>query len=303
VVLPDGRTLSARLPRHARAPFGPLGLLLTLALLAGAVALAAYPVVRRLTRRLEQLEASVEALGAGDLRARVQVQGRDEVAALATSFNRSAARIEQLVAANRALLANASHELRSPLARIRMAVEMLDERARPELRAELARDIAELDALVDEILLSSRLDANATPVRRDPVDLLALAAEEAARVDAEAGGTSAVVAGDSALLRRMLRNLLENAQRHGRPPVAVDVQRETGTAVVRVMDRGDGVPEAERERVFEPFYRAQGGSERAGSVGLGLALVRQIATRHGGAARCEPRPGGGTVFTVRLPSG
>jgi signal transduction histidine kinase len=303
VVLPDGRTLSARLARPSRPSFGPLGFLLTLALLAGAVALAAYPVVRRLTRRLEQLKASVEALGAGDLHARVQVRGRDEVAALATSFNRSAERIERLVAANRALLANASHELRSPLARIRIAVEMLDDGVRPELRAEVARDIAELDALVDEILLSSRLDGEPTRARREPVDLLALAAEEAARVDAEASGGSAIVAGDPALLRRMLRNLLENARRHGRPPIEVDVQPEADEVIARVMDRGDGVPEQARERVFEPFYRVPGGSERAGGVGLGLALVRQIAVTHGGSVRCEAREGGGTVITVRLPRG
>lgn len=302
IVLPDGRTLSARLPRQSRPPFGPLGFLLTLALLAAAVALAAYPVVRRLTRRLERLKASVEALGAGDLRARVRVGGRDEVAALAASFNRAAARIEQVVAANRSLLANASHELRSPLARIRMAIEMLDSEARPKVREELARDIAELDALVDEILLSSRLDAAAAPEQREPVDLLALAAEEAARVDAEAGGVSARVAGDPALLRRMLRNLLENAARHGAPPVEIEVTNEAGRVRITVSDRGPGVRERERERIFEPFYRAQGASERAGGAGLGLALVRQIATKHGGEVRCYARDGGGTAFMVTLPS-
>jgi signal transduction histidine kinase len=303
IVLPDGRTLSARLPRHSRPPFGPLGFALTLALLAGAVALAAYPVVRRLTRRLEQLRASVDALGAGDLHARVAVQGRDEVAALAATFNRSAERIEQLVAANRALLANASHELRSPLARIRMAIEMLGGDTSSAVRAELERDIAELDALVEEILLSSRLDAGALPDRRERIDLLAIAAEEAARVGAEAGGTSATVTGDPTMLRRMLRNLLENATSHGAPPVEVEVAAHGGGALVRVLDRGAGVPEDECERIFEPFHRARGGSERAGGAGLGLALVRQIARRHGGEVLCQARDGGGTIFTATLPGG
>jgi signal transduction histidine kinase len=300
IALPDGRILSARLPREGRPPFAPLGFVFTLALLAAAVAIAAFPVVRKLTRRLEQLKASVEALGAGDLKSRVAVRGHDEVAALAGSFNHSAERIERLVTAHRALLANASHELRSPLARIRMAVEMLGDGARLEVRAELARDIAELDALVDEILLSSRLDADAVPERREAVDLLALAAEEAVRVGAEAIGTPATVSGDPVLLRRMLRNLLENARRHGAPPIEVEACTEGGQAVVRVMDRGSGVPEDERNRIFDPFYRPAGGVERSGGIGLGLALVRQIAGRHAGTVRCDARPGGGSIFTVTL---
>jgi signal transduction histidine kinase len=245
----------------------------------------------------------VEALGAGDLGARVQVEGRDEVAALAASFNRSAERIAGLVNAHKTLLANASHELRSPLARIRMAVEMLKADARPALRAELERDIAELDALVDEILLASRLDAAPAPEAREDVDVLALAAEECARVDAALEGETVTVRGDRRLLRRMIRNLLENARRYGAGS-AIDVAvRKTaaGGAELRVCDRGPGVPADERERIFEPFYRPAGARERAGGVGLGLALVRQIARRHGGEARCRAREGGGSCFEVLLP--
>ena len=155
--LPDGRWLVARQVRERPSPI--LWVVGGLALLALAIAVGAYPVVRRLGRRLERLKEGVEQLGSGDLGARVPVEGRDEVAALAASFNRSAERIEGLVGAHKSLLANASHELRSPLARIRMAVEMLGSGARPELRAELERDIAELDALVHVILLARRLDS------------------------------------------------------------------------------------------------------------------------------------------------
>ncbi len=156
--LPDGRWFVARVGSHHRNPL--LMLVLFLGVVALAVGVSAYPVARGLTRRLERLQAGVETLGAGDLAARVEVEGRDEVARLAESFNRAAARIEELVGAHRMLLANASHELRTPLSRIRLGLDLLERAAGPEtLKAELRADIAELDRLIDEILLASRLDA------------------------------------------------------------------------------------------------------------------------------------------------
>ena len=223
VRLDDGRWLVARVPRdfwRSRRP-GPLLILLVIAL---AVGVGAYPVVRRVTRRLENLKSGVDALGAGELSARVTVEGNDEVAQLAGTFNRAAARIEELVGAHKALLANASHELRSPLARIRIAVELMKESADPRRKAELEQDIAELDALIDEILLASRLGASGTLDRIESVDLLALAAEECARYEeAELDGQPVSVRGDPRLLRRMIRNLLENARRHGAPPIELRV--------------------------------------------------------------------------------
>jgi signal transduction histidine kinase len=299
--LPDGRWLVARLHRAPRPPFG--GLIVTLALLALGVAVGAYPVARRLTGRLERLKAGVDALGAGDLATRVPVEGHDEVAALAATFNRSAARIEALVTAHKKLLANASHELRSPLARIRMALEMHAEGGDTRFRQEVERDIAELDALIDEILLSSRLDALEERATPEEVDLLALVAEESARHGAEVQGDRVITKGEPRLLRRLLRNLIENARRHGgNAPVDVAVLwTSAARAEVRVCDRGPGVPEHERERIFEPFYRVPGASERDGGVGLGLALARQIARRHQGDVRCESREGGGSCFVVELP--
>lgn len=283
-----------------------VGLLIVLVVLFIAVAAGAFPVVRRLTRRLESLKRGVEQFGAGQLQQRVAISGNDEVAAVAKSFNVAAERIEALVRSNKSLLANASHELRSPLARMKMAVSMLDTATLPQQRDKLKREIdtnvAELDALVEEVLLASRLDASHVIEQHDRVDLLALAAEEAARVDAAVDGVPLQAKGDEKLLRRALRNLLENARRYGGGDVSVLLAREGAFASVQVCDRGPGVPEAMRERIFEPFFRLPGHAEQAGGVGLGLSLVKQIAERHGGRVRCEAREGGGSCFVLALPA-
>ena len=298
--LDDGRWLVARRPHwRGRAPFGFAA---TVAMIALAVGLGAFPVVRRLTRRLERLQDGVEALGSGQLSARVEIKGKDEVAQLAASFNASAARIEHLVNAQKSLLANASHELRSPLARIRMALETPS--ADPNTRRELQRNIQELDQLIDEILTASRLDSpNAEFVVREEVDFTALVAEECARIDVELEAEIFQIEGDAKLLRRLVRNLLENARRYG-GGAAIDIalmKTNAETIQLEVGDRGPGVPESEREKIFEPFYRLPGASERDGGVGLGLSLVKQIAKKHGGDVKCLAREGGGTCFRVLLP--
>jgi signal transduction histidine kinase len=294
VRLPDGRWLVARVPPRYRHP--GLALVGFLGAIALAVALAALPIARRITRRLERLQSGVELLGSGDLSARVKVEGRDEVARLAESFNQAAARIEELVGAHKMLLANASHELRTPLARIRLGIELSKEQLDTQRQAELTQDIAELDALIDEILLASRLDAIAELESKEEIDLLALAAEECARYEAcSLDGTPVIVRGDPRLLRRMIRNLLENARRHGKPPIQVDVRHLDDRAVLRVRDQGTPIAPADRERLFAPFFRMPGATS---GTGLGLALVRQIARRHGGDATYDPH-----CFTVTLPAG
>jgi signal transduction histidine kinase len=296
--LPDGRWLLAHGLRDRPAVRG----LLWLAFAAALLALGAYPLSRRITRRLMRLQQGVERFGRGETAVRVPVEGRDEIAALAASFNDAAARIEQLMRAQRDTLAAASHELRSPLARLRMGFELADFAARPELRAQLAGDIAELDELIDELLTASRLDAAPRAAPGESVDLLALLAEEAARVGAGCSGSAATLSGDARLLRRMLRNLLENARRHA-PDATIEarIDRTAGGSLrVVVEDDGPGIPEAERERIFEPFYRPPGSSETGSGAGLGLALVRRIARHHGGEVRCLPRAGGGVRFEVDL---
>ena len=371
--LPDGRWLSAHVPRRPRGRW--LGLLATLAVV---IAVGAWPLARRITRRLEWLQTRVDALGAGDLGARVEVEGSDEIAALARSFNRAAERIESLVAVQRTMLASASHELRSPLARMRMAIELYGDAPRPELRERIERDVAELDGLIDELLLASRLQTVRDVEAPEPVDLLALTAEEGARVDAivtgdstegpaenpagdptgtgipsasppksgpagdptgdstgagvpsvsppqsgpagdsagdstgdpagdstgERAGGAIVIDGDRRLLRHLLRNLFENARRHGAgTEIGASVARDESGVLLRVCDRGPGIPESERERIFDPFYRPAAMREEGSGVGLGLHLVKVIAERHGASVGYRPNAPRGSCFEVRFPPG
>ena len=156
--------------------------------------------------------------------------------------------------------------------------------------------------MVGEILLASRLDADDTSRADVDVDLLGLLAEEAAAVGASVSGIPATIRGDPRLLARMVRNLLENARRYGEgTPIEAGLSLGIDGLEMTIADRGPGVPEAERDRIFEPFYRVPGSMERDGGVGLGLSLVRQIADRHGGQVRCLARDGGGLTFVVTFP--
>jgi len=295
--LADGRHLVVH-PRHRILALGlHMGLLLTS--IGAVLALLTYPLTRGITARLGRLQTGVQQFGSGNLAARVKVEGRDEIAALATSFNESAEHIEKLVTAHRMLLANCSHELRTPLARIRLGIERVAD-TDPKARAEIARSIAELDALIGEMLLSSRLEAASGVERAEPVDVLALAAEEAAHFDVEASGAPVTLNADAMLLRRLVRNLLENARVHAGGATAVRIESDAKQARIVVEDAGEGVPLIDRERIFEPFYRASTAT-RASGAGLGLAIVKQIARAHGGSVSYEPRDSGGSRFTVTLP--
>ena len=327
VRMQDGQTVHMHMPRPPPSVWyrPPFGFFWSLVLVAVAVALATYPITRKLTQRLERLQNGVQKWGEGDLSIRVNESGQDEVADLGRRFNQAAERVqtliqshEALLASQKSLLANASHELRSPLTRIRMGLELMGSDAPSASRLEISRNITELDQLIGEILLASRLDArDANLGSVESVDLIGLAAEECARVGAElildldpawraaqtsAPGDAALpVQGVAKLLRRAVRNLLENAHRHAAGTITLGLSQTAGHAVVRVCDQGPGVPPDLRERIFEPFYRLPGATERDGGVGLGLALVKSIALRHGGSVHCEDHAGGGACFVMQLP--
>ena len=281
--------LLATPPWWARPPYGFIWML---ALVGLAVAIGVYPIVRRLTQRLEALQQSVQRWGEGDLTVRMAEQGQDEVADLSRHFNAAAMRVQSLMSSQQALLVSQKSLLANAS------------------RLEIARNIEELNQLIDEILLASRLDAQEADMGTvESVDLIGLSAEECARVgatlDLPEGLATLTLPGVTKLLRRLVRNLLENALRYGARAGSDDIRLSWELSpleiVLRVSDRGPGVPPAFRERIFEPFYRLPGASERAGSVGLGLALVKSIALRHRGSVECQEREGGGASFVVRFP--
>lgn len=300
--LPDGRWLVADAERRpGAAPV--VNLLAALAMIGLCVGVGVYPIARRLTKRLEQLQEGVERIGAGDLKARVEVKGQDEVSQLARSFNASADKIDKLVTAHRLLLANASHELRTPLARIKLGLEMEQDQPSKDRRQALKQDIADLNALIEEILVMSRLDVAMPLDSREPVDLVALIAEECARFDGcSFSGSAPEIEGDPRLLHRMLANLLANGLKHGAPPVTVTITTLADRVTLDVHDQGPGIAEKDRETVFQPFQR---GSDRQNveGYGLGLPLVRKIAQAHGGRADILGGSNGQTYVRVTLPTG
>jgi signal transduction histidine kinase len=232
-------------------------------------------------------------------------------------LNAAAHQVTAGVESQKALLAYASHELRSPLARIRMAVELASqsETARQRAHAEIVHNLDQLDQIIGRILLTTRLEISSDPYRYEPVDLIGLLAEECARANATlniAPGVAAdtangVVRGSLFLLRHAVRNLLENATRYGESAdkphdnsVLLEYESTAGpAALIHVDDCGPGVPPDQRESIFERFYTLPGVGKRG--LGLGLTLVRAIADRHGGSITCTSRAGGGARFTLRLP--
>jgi signal transduction histidine kinase len=292
--------------------FGPLHILrpgLVVALILVVVALVTIPTARRISRPLEHLTRAVRRLGGGDLSTRVPLasqprtrHGRrhDELAELTRAFNEMAERMERLVRGHRELLANVSHELRTPLTRIRMALELLPPDAANEARLRgVEADLADLERLIDDVLTAARLDEAGLPARLDALDargLLADVAERARHDPLVDGKTIRVVDGppipfaaDGALLRRAVWNLVENAAKYGAPPITLAAERVGDRVTLSVADEGPGIPAAERERVFTPFYRGDRARTPDGTrgVGLGLTLARRVAEVHGGSIAVE----------------
>ncbi|MET9161979.1 HAMP domain-containing sensor histidine kinase [Streptomyces parvulus] len=308
-----------RLTVYAGAPLsaehGAVNTALTVMLIGFPVLLAVvgwvtWLVTRRALRPVEGIRREMAAITASeDLARRVPVPGtHDEVARLASTTNETLAALEASVERQRRFVADASHELRSPIASLRTQLEVAA--AHPELLDldGAVEDTVRLQRLAADLLLLARLDAGERPADAR-VDLAVLAREEAAgragvSVREEGGETGAVtVAGSRGQLGRVLANLLDNAQRHARSAVVVSVRRDGGLAVVGVADDGDGVPEADRERIFERFVRLDDARSRDdGGAGLGLAIARDVAVRHGGTLTVHGGPAGGALFELRLPA-
>ncbi|GAA1883736.1 sensor histidine kinase [Lapillicoccus jejuensis] len=271
--------------------------------------------VGRTLRSVELIRARVEELGATSVAASVPVPDTgDEVAALATTMNAMLARLEGARATQRRFVADASHELRSPVATLHGLGELLDPAdpaAVAELRPILRGETTRLARLVDDLLLLSRADDGRLVLAREPVDLAGVVRSEAARARAVAGAVAVrddagevEVVGDRLRLAQVCRNLVDNALQHARGEVRVGLER-TGTGVRLVVDDdGPGVPPADRERVLERFVRLDASRGRhTGGSGLGLAIVADLVARHGGTVRVEDSPLGGARVVVQLPAG
>ncbi|MFD8255487.1 sensor histidine kinase [Streptomyces werraensis] len=302
-----------RLTVHAGAPLAAehsavgtalTAMLIGFPLLLGVVAGVTWLVTGRALRPVEGIRREMAAITASeDLRRRVpEPATHDEIARLARTTNATLAALETSVERQRRFVADASHELRSPIASLRTQLEVAA--AHPDLLDldGAVEDTVRLQNLAADLLLLARLDAGERPAGTR-VDLAALAREEAAgrrRVTVEAEPVE--VSGSRGQLGRVLANLLDNAERHARERITVTVRREGGEAVVGVADDGEGVAEADRERIFERFVRLDAARSRDdGGAGLGLAIARDVAVRHGGTLTAGAAPAGGALFELRLP--
>jgi two-component system, OmpR family, sensor kinase len=291
------------------------------------IAGSSYPLSRAIARPLERLTGAARKLKGGDLSARAGFSGRGEVGVLADAFDDMAGELERRIRGEQELLANVSHEIRTPLSRIRVAIELCEEpdASLDDVRrrfAGLAADVTELELLVDEVLTAARLDLTA-PGRKErgplgqaaePVEIAELARLSTERFAHLHPSRRLIVAvapdlprveGAAALLRRAVDNLIENAVKYSPEGSEIELEAslEGGSVVVSVGDRGIGVAPEEMPFLFEPFFRGEGSRSRGTSgSGLGLALVRRIATAHGGSVSAESRQGGGMCFRFSLPA-
>ena len=269
-------------------------------------------VVGRALRPVEQIRGAVTAITSADLSLRVPEPGTDdEIGRLASTMNDMLARLEDSAARQRRFVADASHELRSPLTAIRTGLEVglshPDRAPWPEIAGRAVRQSQRLEQLIAELLVLAKADALRLAARRQPVDLAALLADLAAATPAPGVSIDLSVAPGTATtgnpedLSRMFRNLLDNAIRYARHRVLITAAARPEGIVVEIADDGPGIPEEERERVFGRFVRLDASREQAsGSAGLGLAIAREIATAHGATIVLTEAPGGGTRAVVTV---
>lgn len=298
-----GTIESAAHQRPLWAVFTRPALILSLVLVLLGVASALL--ARRISRPVERLTAAVRRLGAGDLTARVPVGergGADELTELTRAFNDMAERIERLVAGQKELMANVSHELRSPLTRIRVALELLPRDGGADTRLkDVEGDLDELERLIEDVLTTTRLEATGIPPRLGLIDAREVIRDVAGRAGGDprlaaggvlvAGGPAIELTADRALLRRALWNLVDNAVKYGAPPITLQAERHGDHVALSVTDQGDGIAPAERERVLAPFYRldkARTPGEASSGFGLGLTLASRVAQVHHGIITIGP---------------
>ena len=287
------------------------------------LAFGTVPLARSIVRPVERLAKVTRAFGEGDLGARAREYQKDEIGDLARTFDEMADRVAFLLRAEKELLANVSHELRTPLARIRVVLDLAsdgDPAATRRYLKEIAEDLAELERLVEDVLVTARLELSegrigesSLPLSIDRVDANELIARTAARFEHRHRGRKLhvdvaaelpTIDADPALLRRVLENLLENAQKYSEStdPIELRASATGGSLHIEVVDFGIGIPSQDLPMLFQPFFRGDPSrTRRTGGVGLGLALARRIVEAHGGEISIHSEVGAGTTARVRIP--
>jgi two-component system sensor histidine kinase CpxA len=324
----DGRrfTMVIQFPPEQRTLFGPHGNLwlgILIAVLSSGV--VCFPLARYLSLPIVRLRAATRKLAEGDLTARAGVprfRRRDEMAELVRDFDGMAERLEKLVKAQARLLSDISHELRSPLARLNVALALARQRSGTAAQSALERvelEAERLNELIGRLLTIARLESGEEGMRKYPIDLGELITEIAVDANFEAqarncqvnldGAEGCYVIGDPGLLHSAIENVVRNATRYTQEGSTVQVQLERRQnsgrpqAVVRVSDSGPGVPEEALEKIFRPFYRIDDArGRRTGGVGLGLAITQRAVRLHGGTVVASNRPGGGLMVEICFPS-
>ncbi len=322
VTLPSGASVRVEFRRSRSAPPSPFSPII-IALVLVVVAISSIALARSLVIPLRRLAAAARAFGEGDLSARVGLERRDELGAVARTFDEMAERVTDLVRSEKELMANVSHELRTPLARIRVALDIAaegDASLAQQMLPDITDDLEELERLIEDVLTATRLDLatdaprGIPPLRKEPVSLGDLLAQAIARFESahpegvlDCGPLEDLpsVEGDAVMLRRVLDNLLDNAHKYTDPPedrIELTARRDEAEVVIEVRDRGMGIAASDIGLVFRPFFRVDRSRTRAtGGLGLGLALAKRIVEAHGGTITLESEVGEGTLASVRLP--
>lgn len=287
----------------------PYALVIIFATMLVIVVVTAFILARRMTGPLTRLAHAAQQVGQGAEPTPLPESGPTELATLARTFNHMARDVRELLANRTTMLAGVSHDLRTPLARLRIAVEMLPRDFDPKLLAGIVRDLDVMETLIAQYLALSRGMIEETIEPLDLRELVDGVVADARRAGTRVHWTPAPAPVNCAVrpysLERIITNLLDNASRYGEGnEIDIECEREDSEVVIRVMDRGPGIPEADRETVFQPFHRLEvARSAAGGGSGLGLAIARQLADANGWKIMLDARAGGGTIMSVRLACG
>ena len=301
----NGDTVRVGIDRDRLSASPPIVLLLVISGGALLALFASLTVVRRVVGPLERLSAAVTEFGHGGKPPPLAEDGPEELASLARTFNRMSLEVHELLENRTVMVAGISHDLRTPLTRLELAIEMLADDEDPNLLAGIRRDLAAMENLIRQFM---ELAQGLTDDREEDLDLwqiLCDQAEDFRRAGHDVRlepGASCPFLGNSVALGRILANLLDNAAHYGAgKTIDAELQCDPEQVCVRISDRGPGLPEAQLEAVFRPFHRLDAAREdRTGGSGLGLAIARQLANRNGWTVALGPRAGGGTVATLYL---